>query len=288
MKIIVAILAISLILNLVGLVIVYKYLKSKRHADRITRSLIQSREEYNRRFSGHLLFIHHSVGQNWLYEGGLKDSLEKLGIGVHSATYGSDIGQDTDMADWVPKFNDKFAKMLKYDTMPDILYPDDTENKIIMFKPCFPNSNITGEGDPPGNPHSEEMTVWNYKSVFENLAQRFSGKPEILFIYVTAPPLVPNETTEENAGRAREFNNWVKNEFAAEYKNRTGLNNFLVFDLFDVLADSGDCLKSEYRRSETNSHPDAEGSKAATMRFMQFLRENGLVDKGGGISDHLE
>jgi len=280
MKIIVAILALSIIVNLVGLVVVYKYLKTRRQLDRVTQSLIQTRVEYNRQFSKQLLFIHHSVGENWLNEGGLRDSLAGLGVGVHSATYGSDIGQETDMSDWATKFDRYFDKMLKYDVRPDILYPGDMENDIIMFKPCFPNSDVAAEGTPPGNPHDKALTVWNYKSVFENLLERFSKAPGKLFIYVTAPPLVPGETSAENAARAREFNNWVKNDFAAEYKQRTGLENFLVFDLFDVLADSSNYLKSEYRRSDTNSHPNDDGSRAATVNFMRFIRNSRILNPG--------
>jgi len=278
MRIIIAILALSIVVNIIGLAITYKYLKTKRHLDRTTRSLIQTRTEYNRQFHKQLLFIHHSVGQNWLDEGGLRDSLANLGVGVHSATYGSDIGQETDMSDWVAKFDRFFDKILRYDVWPDILYSGDMENDIIMFKPCFPNSDIAAEGTPPGNPHDKALTVWNYKSVFENLVNRFSKKPGKLFIYVTAPPLVPGETTAENAARAREFNNWVKSDFVVEYKNRTGLDNFLVFDLYDVLADSSNCLKSEYRRSDTNSHPNDEGSRAATGSYLRYLRENDILN----------
>lgn len=279
MKVIITLLVISVIGNFIGLVFAYKYLKTSRKMNRVTQSLVTTRGEINRQFERQLLFIHHSVGQNWLKEGALKDSLENLGIGVHSATYGSDIGQNTDMCDWVSKFDNHYDKMLKYDMAPDILYPGDMENSIIMFKPCFPNSDVVSEGTSPGNPSAKEQTVWNYKAVFENISDLFAGSPQELFIYVTAPPLVRGETTLENAARAREFNNWVKNEFVDEYRKRSGKDNFYVFDLFDVLADSGNCLSQEYMRSETNSHPNAAGSREATARFLEFLRENGIIEK---------
>ena len=280
MKAVVWILAISLIFNLAGLFFAYKYLKTKRRVAWVTQNFIQARNDYNRRFDTHMLFIHHSVGHNWLTEGNLKDSLESLGMGVHSATYGSDVGQETDMSDWVPKFDRYSEKMLKYDIAPDILYPGDRKNGIIMFKPCFPNSDVISEGKPPGDPLSGELTVWNYKAVIEKLGERFSKSPKELYIYVTAPPLVPSQTTEDNAGRAREFNNWVKKEFVDEYNERTGFSNLLVFDLFDVLADSTNCLRSEFRRSEDNSHPNAAGSLEATDHFMRFWRENNISTNG--------
>ena len=51
----------------------------------------------------------------------------------------------------------------------------------------------------------------------------------------------------------------------------------MVFDLFDVLADSENFLKSDYRRSDTNSHPNAAGSLEATDHFMSFLREKDII-----------
>ena len=276
MRILIVILIISIIGNLVGLVFAYKYLKTGRQLSRVTQSLIQTRADYNKQFRQQLLFVHHSVGENWLNEGGLRDSLQRLGVGVHGVTYGSDIGQNTDMSDWVSKFGGYFVKMIKYDIRPDILYPSNLENDVIMFKPCFPNSDIVGEGAAPGNPSDKARTIWNYKSVFENLKGQFSKAPGKLFIYVTAPPLVAQQTSEENAARARQFNNWVKNEFANDYMKQTGLRNFLVFDLFDTLADQENYLRPSFRRSDSDSHPNAEGSREATRRFMQFLRENGL------------
>jgi hypothetical protein len=265
--------------NLVGLFLAYKYLKADRRLDRVTQSLIQTRIDYNKLYNKHLLFIHHSVGENMLYEGGLKDSLEGCGIGVHSGTYGSDIGQNTDLCDWVSKFDTFFSKMIKYDIKPDILYPDNRENEIILFKSCYPNSDVIGEGTSPGDPFNKNKTIWNYKAVFEKLGEIFSASPRKLFIYLTAPPIVASQTSAENAARAREFNNWVKTKFAASYRERSNLSNFLVFDLFDVLTDQSGFLRIEFKRSDSDSHPNIQGSIEATRRFMQFLRDNEIIEQ---------
>jgi hypothetical protein len=277
MRILIIIAVLSIIGNLIGLFLAYKYFKTDRQLGRVTRSLLESRSEYNGRFEKHLLFIHHSVGENMLYEGGLKDSLEAQGIGVHSVTYGSDIGQNTDMCDWVSKFNNYYPKMIKYDIRPDILYPDARENEIIMFKSCYPNSDITDEGMNPGNPLDKSKTIWNYRTVIEDLGKDFSKSPGKLFIYLTAPPMVPEQTSPENAARAKEFNNWVTNTFATEYRKKNDPSNFLVFDLFNTLADQNGFLQADFRRSETDSHPNAKGSIEASRCFMHFLRENGII-----------
>jgi hypothetical protein len=279
MRLLVVITILSIIGNLVGLFIAYKYLKTDRQLGRMTQSLIQARTDYNRRFSKHLLFIHHSVGENMLFEGSLKDSLEKQGIGVHSVTYGNDIGQNTDMCDWVSKFESYSTKMIKYDVRPDILFPDNTENDIILFKSCYPSSDIISEGTSPGNPFEKSKTVWNYKAVFERLGTNFSRMPNKLFIYMTAPPIVPSQTSLVNASRARVFNNWVKTTFASEYRKRYGLSNFLVFDLYEILADDSGFLRAEFRRSESDSHPNARGSFEASRLLIQFLRDHGIFKK---------
>ncbi len=278
-RVLVIILIISIIGNIVGLVFAYKYRKGNYQLNQIKQSLDQSRIDYNKVFGKRLVFIHHSVGNNWLSEGSLSDSLMANGIGVHHITYGDDIGEKTDLNDWTVKFSNDFGKIIKFDYHPDILYSDGKENDIVMFKSCYPNSNITADGNPPGNPTELTKTLWNYKAVFENLKTQFSKNPNKIFIYVTAPPLVPNQTTPENAARARQFNNWVKNDFLAKYKQETGLNNLFVFDFYDLLADGNNTLRSEYRRSDNDSHPNIRGSQEATKMFMQFLRENKITNR---------
>ena len=241
------------------------------------RSKQQVIDNINLAQSKQLLFIHHSVGAGWLDQGQLAESLLANGIGVHDATYGDMIGEDTDMNHWVPKFDKHMDKIFAFNYHPDTYYKDDRQNDIIMFKSCFPNSDIQGEGAAPGNPTDPTKTVWNYKAVFEKLTSDFAKYPDKIFIYITAPPLVPNVTTPENAARAREFNNWVKADFVKQYTEKTGLNNFLVFDFFDVLADNQGMLKEEYRPSQNDSHPNSRGTQAATASYMQFLRDNGVI-----------
>ena len=80
-----------------------------------------------------LLFIHHSCGGQLLapegpeherarciYEthpngGGLRGRLEKQGYEVHEASYGSEIGEATDLFDWLPKFQAKMERLLRID-----------------------------------------------------------------------------------------------------------------------------------------------------------------------------
>lgn len=234
-----------------------------------------------------LLFLHHSVGSEWLGQGRLAAELMKHGIAVHDATYGDDIGQMTDICHWLPKFRNDMSRIFKFDRHPNIYYSGNEENDIIMFKSCFPNSDIVDEGTSPGDPTSPNRTMANFKAAFEEMMKEFSAYPNKLFIYVTAPPLVPKASSPDNARRAREFNNWVKGEYLEKYRKQTGLNNLLVFDLFDVLADENNFLRKEYRKKDTDSHPNAVGGMAATESFIRFLKENGVISQPSMAASQL-
>lgn len=97
----------------------------------------------------HLLFIHHSVGgqlfadsgpvdgQDCIYKtnpngGELRSLLEKEGYIIREASYGSEIGNNTDIFDWPPKFKNKMFKVLTCDQQ-DISYSSkEKQNQIII------------------------------------------------------------------------------------------------------------------------------------------------------------
>lgn len=221
-------------------------------------------EEYN------ILFIHHSCGSNWLAtdNGNLRYELTEYGLSVHDATYGDTIGDDTDVHHWYPKFRDQYDLVKSFDAHTNIYYEDENEvNQIIMFKSCYPASDITGEGTEPGDPEDSSKTIWNYKAAYNALLGIFRANNDTLFIPVTAPPrnVLDGAYTEERAARAREFNNWLVEEWAPDY------TNIAVFDFFDVLADpETNGLREEYS-SGSNSHPTADGNQASTDEFMEFI-----------------
>jgi len=225
-----------------------------------------------------LLFIHHSVGGTWLADpgpergadcifethpngGGLRRALEEQGYTVHEASYGSRIGQDTDINHWPPKFRDQMKQILTCQRQ-DSLLPDGQRNRIVMFKSCYPNNQFIGPGTLPGRTDEAERTVANAKAAYSALPDYFELHPDVLFVCVTAPPVAPKiepdalwkavvrriigrPTPEEyllSGGRfAREFNNWLKAEdgWLKDYP----LRNVVVFDYYDILTGEGgsDC-----------------------------------------------
>jgi len=282
MRLIPVLLVVLAVVLVATALLAYKYYRLSGHLDWIQTKLDQKDlllNQTNQHCDQRLVFIHHSVGNNWLLEGELWANLVTLGIGVQSASRGTEVGQDTDMNHWLAKFENQSDDIIHFDAHAPGHRSDAYENDIIMFKSCYPNSNIVSEGAEIGDPHSPEKTISNYRATFYGLQKVFARYPEKIFIYVTAPPLVPSRTTTENADRARTFNDWVKAEFVAGYRSETGLDNMFVFDLFDVLVDSSGVLKNEYRRTERDSHPNARGSLAATDAFLEFLRDNKIAGK---------
>ncbi len=250
-------------------------------------------------FADDLIFIHHSVGQDWL-DRGLRDALvAKNYIGsVHEITYGTGLapdsgrlpslggvpGDSTDMHHWILWFNDYLGGIRTYESSLGF-------NRIIMFKSCFPNSDISSNGAEPGDPSSDEKTLANYRALYRHpggagatyqfegqtyraLEDIFAAHPDVLFIPVTAPPLSWGESTDANAHRARLFNDWLKNDWLVSYNStHPTLHNVAVFNLFDLLAYSDNHsthpnrLKQEYGGDSGDSHPNEAGDALLTQIF---------------------
>ena len=286
-KLLIIVLIISLIGNVIGLFVFYKFwtlrgyfaeaerqINSYRTTiDNLNEQVADLTGRLDRYTDNRMVFLHHSVGKGLLNDGGLRDQLLDMGILVKSATYGDSLGEDTDMNHWAGKFNEKIDEIFHFRNHPNQYYEDGTSNDIIMFKSCFPNSDIVAEGEGFGDPNAAERTIANYIATFESLKDEMKKYPDKLFIYLTAPPRHPEATNAEYAARARKFNDWLLKVFQPEYAKETGLNNFHVFDLFGVLSDDNNFLKKEYLRDRPqDSHPNEAGSKTAVSAFVKFFR----------------
>ncbi len=246
------------------------------------------------------LFIHHSCGSNWLSDG-LHDSLLSKPY-VHERndiTYGTDLtpdigrpdslaptpGDKTDMNHWLYWFND-YLESIKIHGCADGV------NNIIMFKSCYPTSDVVSDGTEPGNPFSSTKTITNYKSIFRKLdggtytnngniyyplEDIFAQNPQTLFIICTAPPLHQSASSDINGYRVRTFNDWLSNQwidsYDAEYPNH---DNVMVYDWFDFLATGisetpPNRLKTEYGGTSGDSHPNTFANQESTTHFSPLL-----------------
>ncbi len=248
--------------------------------------------------SDDLIFIHHSCGQNWL-DNSLRDALiaKDYVDEVNEIYYGTVVapdpgrpgslgptpGDNTDMYHWIFWFNDYLNHVLSHECATGI-------NKIVMFKSCYPNSDIQEAGTEPGDPFDSYSTIANYKALYRHpsgsgntypyeghtyqaLEDIFAANPSTLFIPVTAPALVSTQTNKVHAKNARTFNNWLKGEWLTSYNtSHPGLNNVMVFDWFDVLANPDDgsatanMQKTAYR-SDDPSHPNDVANAYSTTLF---------------------
>ncbi len=243
-----------------------------------------------------LLFIHHSVGQNWL-DHSLREALQAKSYidQINEITYGTELlpdaarpatlgdvpGDSTDMNAWLLWFNDYLGHVKAF--------PGSRTNAVIMFKSCFPNSDITSDGSEPGDPLGD-LTLANLRAIYRHpggpghhysvdsrtyrpLEDVFAANPDTLFIPVTAPPLNNGSTDNAAAHRARLFNNWLKGTWLPAYNAaHPELKNVAVFDLFNEIAnaDSGlfpNRLKGAYGGATDDSHPNDAANAHLTAVF---------------------
>ena len=253
-----------------------------------------------------LIFIHHSCGGNWLADetpdgpsGGLGEALMDNNYYVGATNYGwgpDGIGDRTDIPHWPEWFtgpdSDTILSALYAETGQNIggfgewqRLADDPggENAIILFKSCFPNSDLDGNPDDPAHPQpiDGELSVANAKAVYNDILTYFETRTDKLFIAVTAPPLVESGTTTDRAANARAFNNWLVHDWLTDYPHA----NVAVFDYYTVLthadhhhrvvdgqlqhvADAGSNVAA-YPTGD--SHPSSAGHRKATAEFVPLL-----------------
>lgn len=219
-----------------------------------------------------MVWLHHSTGDS-LLNGGLLGALKQDGLSFYDINYdeavvdGYVVGDHTDIPDWPKTFTTpKYFDVVKSWELP----AGSKHHDIVMFKSCFPNSNIK----------SDEMLA-QYKQYYSDLLPTVRANPDILFIAMSTPPLVEAKTTPDAARRARAFSRWLRDEYAP------GQKNLKIFDLFDALAIREDKPKAntlvpQFAKGDKDSHPTDEGARAVTRLFIPWLnrsvRDAGLLN----------
>lgn len=237
-----------------------------------------------------LVFVHHSVGENWLNDGygGLAAALQRHRYFVSDTNYGwgpNAIGDRTDIPNWLDWFRSRetpaaMAALLRDNGVRSpyarTLANPGGRNRIVLFKSCYPNSSLAGRPNDPPRP-GRRLTVSNAKYVYNELLKYFRTRPGTLFVVVTAPP----NSDRAHAANARAFNTWLVRDWLDRYP----LRNVAVFDFYNVLTAPG----SHHRlvngrvqhvhpagRNTTaypsgDDHPNAAGSRKATREFVPLL-----------------
>jgi hypothetical protein len=214
-----------------------------------------------------LVFIHHSSGEYWLNDlpsdnaGGLGVALRDNNYFVSDTNYGwgppdydlgGTIGDHTYTGSWWNWFRGphsaEYLAALYGESNQNSSYTrmgtdPGGENKVIMFKSCFPNSGLGGSPSDPVPPIGSNplrgsdttdagtLTVANAKGVYIDLLNYFATRQDKLFVVITAPPL----SDGTYAANARAFNNWLVNNWLSGYAHK----NVFVFDYYNVLTSNG-------------------------------------------------
>ena len=213
-----------------------------------------------------VIFLHHSTGANLIQQGGVRERLTDLGYEFYDHGYNEDglvlaDGTWTGTNFDVPGDNTDpdglaaiFAQPL--DDPPDNTFSHLMEYDVIAFKSCFPTSNI----------QSDEQLA-EYKSYYLSIRDRMDEYPNKIFIVITPPPEIPNDTDSAAAARARAWASWLASD---EYLS--GHANVFTFNLFNLLADPSDnMLRAEYRTDESDAHPNELANQTIGPLFADFI-----------------
>lgn len=139
-----------------------------------------------------------------------------------------------------------------------------SSNDVIIFKHCFPVSNILED---TGNPdiNSDEKRVENYMLQYDALKAKMHEFEDTKFIVWTPAALTKNSTTEEKALRTRQFYEWVVNEWDEEG------DNIYLWDFYYYETEGELYMKTEHSTSPKDPHPNKEFSGRMAPIFSQFI-----------------
>ena len=227
-----------------------------------------------------LIFIHHSSGGNWLAtgNGNLGSALNANNYYVSETNYGwsaepgDSLGDHTDTLDWPSWFNDKKMQYV-YNSNYHSAYTNTIsnpggENEIIMFKSCFPLSEVGSSID-------------DEKATYNRLLPYFAAHPNKLFVLITPP----GETQVSSYQLTHDLCTWLTDSDNGWLKGYTG-NNVFVFDFYGVLSENnshhrwaGDHIEHIYASTydgispyhDGDDHPNDIGNQKATSEFLPLL-----------------
>lgn len=148
--------------------------------------------------------------------------------------------------------------------------------RVIIFKHCFPVSNILPDQD-SADVNSDLKTVSNYQLQYLALKDKFHEFPDTKFIVCTGAAQVKSSITEDEAKRAKEFFKWVKNEW--DIPN----DNIYIWDLYELQTEGSLYFIDKYSESPGNSHPNT--AFARELGNLLFNRIIDIIETDGTKTD---
>jgi len=138
--------------------------------------------------------------------------------------------------------------------------------KLIILKHCYPVSNIEEDINKP-DINSPEKRIENYKLQYLALKQKLHEFPNTKFLIWTGAVQVESNTTKEQAQRAKEFFDWVRNEWD------TPNDNIFIWDFYGLETEGTLYLKNEYAVNPDDSHPNQSFAKRVSLLFCERIVE---------------
>lgn len=251
-------------------------------------------EEVKMENQTNIIFLHHSTGR-FIWYGGVGKIPRKLGFAG-------------DAEKWFDRYNEEYNKNYQ---ITELFFPKDEpygrknypfdyyniwvknsgdqpykeeptleiltkKYDVIIFKHCFPVSSIKEDTIKP-NINEDIRTFTNYKLQYEALKKKMLEFPETKFIVWTPPALLQIHTHKEEAERAKEFSEWIKNMWDDKG------DNIFLWDFRELQVEGGLFLKQEYALDVNDSHPNRKFSKTVAPYFCKRIVDV-IEDKGDNTS----
>jgi hypothetical protein len=253
-----------------------------------------------------IIFLHHSTGQ-LIWDAGEPNRLAGLASRI-SRRLSCRLGKKGNMTSLMRSYNreHKTCYQIEEQVFPKIRpygwhnYPYDYYNiwvknagnitymeeptletltmkyQVIIFKHCFPVCNIQPDLETT-NTDSEYKSAGNYKSQYLLLRDKLHSFKNTKFIIWTGAAQVQSQISEAEAARAKEFFNWVMNEWDLPD------DNIFVWDFYSLQTRQGLYLDEKYARSPVDSHPGDEFASFAGKLFFQRMID--VIENDGKKTD---
>ena len=138
------------------------------------------------------------------------------------------------------------------------------EYDVIIFKHCFPVSNIVEDS---GNPdiNSSVKSLENYKIQYDALRQKMHEFPDNKFILWTPAVQTQKLLSEDQAMRTLDFRDRIVNEWDVKG------DNIYIWDFYSHETEGGLYLAEKNSVSSDNSHPNVQFATRMAPLFGQYI-----------------
>jgi hypothetical protein len=146
------------------------------------------------------------------------------------------------------------------------------EYQVVIFKHCFPVSNIMPDKD-TADIDSDYKSLRNYKLQYLALREKLHQFPDTKFIVWTGAVQVKSQISEQEAVRSKEFFEWVIKTWDIPD------DNIYIWDFYGLQTEGQLYFQEKYASSETDSHPNKTFSGIASGLFFARLMDI-VISKG--------